>query len=148
MKFATRAVHAGQEPDPQYGAISTPIFQTSTYVQRSPGDHKGYEYGRTGNPTRGALEEKLALLESGKFGFAFSSGMAATSAVMGLSRKGDHVVVTENVYGGTYRYFQQVMVEYGLTFSYVDTSDFGAVDFSKSRTCRPQQGCAKAEIYC
>ncbi len=128
MKFATKAVHAGQQPDPESGAITTPIYLTSTYVQESPGVHKGYEYGRTGNPTRGALEKKLATLEGGKFGFAFSSGMAATSSIMGLLRKGDHVVVTENVYGGTYRYFEQVMTDYGFTFSYVDTSDLGQVE--------------------
>ena len=128
MKFATKAVHAGQQPDPETGAIASPIYQTSTYVQESPGVHKGYEYGRTGNPTRGALERKLATLENGKFGFAFSSGMAATSAVMGLLRNGDHVVVTENVYGGTYRYFEEIMTGCGLTFSYVDTSDLKQVE--------------------
>ncbi|NIR52980.1 PLP-dependent transferase [candidate division KSB1 bacterium] len=123
LKFATKAVHEGGRPDPDSGAISTPIYQTSTYVQQSPGVHKGYEYGRTGNPTRKALEEKLAALESGAFGFAFSSGMAATSAIMGLAKNGEHVIVTDNVYGGTYRYFQQVMTDYGLSFSFVDTSN-------------------------
>ncbi|MFQ5639767.1 MAG: trans-sulfuration enzyme family protein [bacterium] len=122
MKFDTNAVHAGEHPDPQSGAMSTPIYQTSTYVQQSPGIHKGYEYGRTGNPTRKALETKLAALENGRFGFAFGSGMAATSALMGLVKSGDHVVVTDNVYGGTYRYFEHIMTDYGLTFSFVDTS--------------------------
>ena len=128
MKFATKAVHAGEHPDEQTGAISTPIYQTSTYVQQSPGVHKGYEYGRTGNPTRQALERKLAALESGAHGFAFSSGMAATSAIMGFVKQGDHVVVTDNVYGGTYRYFEQIMTDYGLTFSFVDTSDLGQLE--------------------
>jgi len=131
--FATEAVHAGQKPDSDSGAIITPIYQTSTYVQKSPGVHKGYEYGRTANPTREALEANVAALECGRFGFAFSSGMAATSAIMGLVKQGDHVIVTDNVYGGTYRYFQQVMVDYGLEFSFVDTSDIGNVE----RALRP-----------
>ncbi len=124
MDFATKAIHAGQHPDSDCGAIITPIYQTSTYVQQSPGVNKGYEYGRTANPTREALEKNLAALENGKFGFAFASGMAATSAIMGLLKQGDHVIVTENVYGGTYRYFQQVMTDYGLEFSFIDTSKF------------------------
>ncbi len=124
MEFATKAVHAGEHPDTETGAISTPIYQTSTYVQQSPGVHKGYEYARTGNPTRERLERKLAALENGTHGFAFGSGMAATSAVTGFLKQGDHVVVTDNVYGGTYRYFQQIMTDYGLTFSFVDTSNF------------------------
>lgn len=126
--FATEAIHAGQKPDSGTGAIITPIYQTSTYVQQSPGVHKGYEYGRTGNPTRKALEENIATLESGKYGFAFSSGMAATSAVMGLVKAGDHIIATENVYGGTYRFFKQIMTDYGLSFSFVDTSDLGNVE--------------------
>lgn len=121
--FATNAVHAGQSPDKVSGAITTPIYQTSTYVQTSPGVHKGYEYARTANPTREALEKNIAALEGGRYGFAFGSGMAATSAIMGLVKQGDHIIVTDNVYGGTYRYFQQVMTDYGLTFSFVDTSD-------------------------
>ncbi len=126
--FATRAIHAGQHPDESCGAIITPIFQTSTYVQKSPGDHKGYEYGRTANPTREALEANIAALESGKFGFAFSSGMAATSTIASLLKQGDHVIVTDNVYGGTYRYFQQVMTDFGLSFDFVDTSDLTQVE--------------------
>ncbi|MFQ5708619.1 MAG: trans-sulfuration enzyme family protein [bacterium] len=122
MGFATDAVHAGQQPDSDSGAIITPIYQTATYVQESPGVHKGYEYGRTANPTRLALEKNIAALEKGAFGCAFSSGMAAIAAVMGLVKQGDHVVVTDNVYGGTYRYFQQIMTDYGLSFSFVDTS--------------------------
>jgi len=125
--FATEAVHAGQCPDPVSGAIITPIYQTSTFVQESPGRHKGYEYGRTGNPTRGALEANVTVLEKGKHGFAFGSGMAAISAVTGLLKQGDHVIVTGNVYGGTYRYFQRVMTDYGLSFSFVDTSDLSNV---------------------
>ncbi len=121
--FATRAVHAGQSPEPLSGAITTPIYQTSTYVQQAPGVHKGYEYARTGNPTRQALEDNLAALENGSAAFAFGSGMAATSTVMGLLAQGDHVIVTQNVYGGTFRYFQQVMTNYGLSFSFVDTSE-------------------------
>ncbi len=128
MGFATDAVHAGQIPDPSTGAIITPIYQTSTYVQESPGVHKGYEYGRTANPTRQALEKNIATLEKGRFGFAFGSGMAAISAIMGLVKEGDHVIVTDNVYGGTYRYFQQVMVDYGLNFTFVDTSDLNQLE--------------------
>jgi len=122
LNFATQAVHAGQQPDPATGAIITPIFQTSTFVQEAPGVHKGYEYGRTGNPTRTALEANIAALEKGRFGFAFGSGTAAVSALMGLVKQGDHIIVTHNVYGGTYRLFQQVMTDYGLTYSFVDTS--------------------------
>jgi len=121
--FATNAVHAGQRPDPVSGAITTPIYQTSTYAQASPGVHKGYEYARTANPTREALERNLAVLESGSAAFAFSSGMAATSTVMGLVKQGDHVIVTQNTYGGTYRYFEQIMTDYGLSYSFVDTSN-------------------------
>ncbi|MCP5102789.1 MAG: PLP-dependent transferase [bacterium] len=128
VNFATEAVHAGQHPDPVSGAIITPIYQTSTFVQESPGRHKGYEYGRTGNPTRGALEANVTALEKGKHGFAFGSGMAAVSAVMGLVKQGDHVIVTGNVYGGTYRYFQQVMTDYGISFSFVDTSNLANVE--------------------
>lgn len=128
MGFATDAVHAGQKPDLASGAIITPIYQTATYVQQSPGVHKGYEYGRTANPTRQALEKNIAALEKGAFGCAFSSGMSAISAVMGLVKEGDHIVVTDNVYGGTYRYFQQVMTDYGLTFSFVDTSDMKSIE--------------------
>ncbi|MFQ5769123.1 MAG: trans-sulfuration enzyme family protein [bacterium] len=131
MDFATNAVHAGQSPDAESGAIITPIYQTSTYVQQSPGVHKGYEYGRTANPTRQALEKNIATLENGAFGFAFSSGMAATSTVMALVKQGDHLIVTENVYGGTYRYFQQVMTDYGLTFSFVDTARLSNIETAR-----------------
>ena len=120
-------IHAGQEPDPSTGAIITPIYQTSTYVQEALGRHKGHEYARTSNPTRSALEANLAAIEHGKAGFAFASGMAATGAVMTLLAAGDHVVVTDNTYGGTYRLFERVLRKYQLDFSYVDTSDLDAV---------------------
>jgi cystathionine beta-lyase/cystathionine gamma-synthase len=126
-RFSTVCIHAGQEPDPSTGAIITPIFQTSTYVQEGLGRHKGHEYARTSNPTRSALEANLAALERGTAGFAFASGMAAIGALATLLESGDHVVVTDNTYGGTYRLFERVLARYGLTFSYVDTSDEDAV---------------------
>lgn len=122
MGFMTDAVHAGQQPDETCGAVITPLYQTATYAQAAPGEHKGYEYGRTGNPTRFALEKNLAALEGGKFAYAFSSGMAATATVAQLCKAGDHVLCTANVYGGTARYFRQVMAPFGLQFSTVDTS--------------------------
>ena len=121
-RFSTRCVHAGQAPDPTTGAITTPIYQTSTYVQDGLGRHKGYEYARTQNPTREAAEANIAALEEGKAGIAFASGMAAIDAVSTLLESGDHVVVTENTYGGTFRLFEQVLRRYGLDFTYVDTS--------------------------
>jgi cystathionine gamma-lyase/cystathionine beta-lyase/cystathionine gamma-lyase/homocysteine desulfhydrase len=127
-RFSTICIHAGQEPDPSTGAIITPIFQTSTYVQPELGRHKGYEYARTQNPTRGALEGNLAAIEGGRAGFAFASGMAAIGAVTSGLRSGDHVVVTENTYGGTFRLFDKVLRRYQIAFSYVDTSDLDAVD--------------------
>jgi len=120
LKFSTRAIHIGQEPDPVTGAIVTPIYQTSTYVQEGLGKHKGYEYSRTHNPTRTALEQCLAALENGKHGLAFASGMAACGAAMNLLSAGDHVVVGDDVYGGVYRLFERVLSRYKLTFSYVD----------------------------
>jgi len=122
IKFETKAIHAGQEPDPATGAIIVPIYQTSTYVQRSPGEHKGFEYSRTDNPTRQALEECLAALEEGKFGLAYASGMAAVSAVLTLLKAGDQVVASDDLYGGTYRIFEKVYRDYGLDFVYVDAS--------------------------
>jgi len=121
-------LHAGQQPDPATGAIITPIYQTSTYVQEALGRHKGYEYARTQNPTRAALEANLAAIENGPAAFAFASGMAAISAVASMLRSGDHVVVSENVYGGTYRLFESVLTRYLLTFSYVDTGDQEATE--------------------
>ena len=123
MKFSTKAIHVGQEPDPTTGAIITPIYQTSTYVQDSLGNHKGYEYARTQNPTRSALESCLAALENGKYGLAFSSGLGATNTVMNLLSQGDHVVVGEDVYGGTYRIFDKVFRRYGIDFTFVDSTD-------------------------
>jgi cystathionine beta-lyase/cystathionine gamma-synthase len=120
--FETICIHAGQEPDPGTGAIITPIFQTSTYVQEALGRHKGHEYARTSNPTRSALEANLAAIEGGRAGFAFASGMAAINAIASLLRSGDHVIVTDNTYGGTFRLFEQVLTRYGLRFTYVDTS--------------------------
>lgn len=122
MGFATDAIHAGQEPDKTTGAITVPIYQTSTYVQEQLGKHKGYEYARTQNPTRSALEKNIAVLEKGKAGFAFASGMASISAVMMLLKAGDHVIVTDNVYGGTYRVFTRIFSEFGLEFTFLDTS--------------------------
>jgi cystathionine beta-lyase/cystathionine gamma-synthase len=121
-RFDTLCIHAGQVPDPSTGAIITPIYQTSTYVQEALGKHKGFEYARTQNPTRSAFEANIAALESGTAGFGFASGMAATGAVMTLLQSGDHVVVTDNTYGGTYRLFERVLRKYQLDFTYVDTS--------------------------
>jgi cystathionine beta-lyase/cystathionine gamma-synthase len=126
-KFETKCIHAGQEPDPSTGAIMTPVYLTSTYVQEAVGKHRGYEYSRTGNPTRKALEDCLADLEGGAFGLAFASGMAATDAVLRMLQPGDHVLAGNDVYGGTYRLFERVLRPYGLDFSYVDTSDLEQV---------------------
>ena len=127
-RFSTVCIHAGQEPDPSTGAIITPIYQTSTYVQEALGKHKGYEYARTQNPTRSALEANLAAIENGRAAFAFASGMAATGAVMTLLKAGDHVVVTDNTYGGTYLLFERVLRKYQFDFTYVDTSDLQAIE--------------------
>lgn len=127
MKFSTRAIHAGQEPDPTTGAVITPIYQTSTYVQEEIGKHKGYEYSRTGNPTRTALEECLASIEYASYGLAFASGLAAEQNVLHLLSSGDHVIVGEDVYGGTYRLFERVLTRYGLTFSWVDATDLSNI---------------------
>jgi len=125
-RFSTRCIHAGQQPDPSTGAIITPIFQTSTYVQDALGEHKGYEYARTQNPTRAAVEANIAAIEGGKGALAFASGMAAIAAVASFLASGDHVVVTDNTYGGTYRYFERILRKYGLEFTYVDTSNLDA----------------------
>ena len=121
--FGTRAIHAGQRPDPTTGAIMTPIYQTSTYVQDGLGQHKGYEYARGKNPTREALERNVAALEGGRHGFAFGSGMGCLDSIMKLCRAGDHVVCGENVYGGTFRLFDKLLQHLGLRFTYVDTRD-------------------------
>jgi cystathionine beta-lyase/cystathionine gamma-synthase len=128
VRFSTLCIHAGQELDPSTGAIVTPIYQTSTYVQEGLGKHKGYEYARTQNPTRAAVEANVAALEGGRAGFAFASGMAAIGAVASLLKSGDHVIVTDNTYGGTYRFFERVLRRYGLTFSWVDTSQLNLVE--------------------
>jgi cystathionine gamma-lyase/cystathionine beta-lyase/cystathionine gamma-lyase/homocysteine desulfhydrase len=122
-KFSTKAIHAGQEPDAATGAVTVPIYQTSTYAQEGLGRHKGFEYARTQNPTRMALEKNLAALENGRFGFAFASGMAATNAVVTLLNAGDHVIVSDNTYGGTFRLFDKVWKRFGLEFSYVDARE-------------------------
>ena len=121
--FGTRAIHAGQRPEPLAGAIMTPIYQTSTYVQEALGENKGYEYARGKNPTREALERNVASLEGGRHGFAFSSGMGCVDSIMKLFRAGDHIVCAENVYGGVFRLFDKILQHYGLQFSYVDTRD-------------------------
>jgi len=123
MKFATKAIHAGQQPDPTTGAIMTPIYQTSTYTQSSPGSHKGYEYSRGTNPTRKALEDCLAALENGEYGLAFSSGMAATETVLKLLKPGDEVITGDDLYGGSYRIFTKIFEPYGIKFHFIDWSD-------------------------
>jgi len=123
MGMGTRSVHAGQQPDPQTGAVMTPVYQTSTYAQSAPGEHKGYEYGRVSNPTRTALEGNLAGLESAKHGICFSSGVAATDAIVRCLRPGDHIIASSDLYGGTYRLFREVFGPFGVTSDFVDMSD-------------------------
>jgi cystathionine gamma-lyase len=123
MKFGTKAIHAGQHPDPTTGAIMTPIYQTSTYVQESPGKHKGYAYARGKNPTRVALEDCLAALENAKYGLCFSSGMGAADAIIKLLNPGDEVIATDDLYGGSYRMFTKVFAKYGILFKFVDMHD-------------------------
>ncbi|MCB9187482.1 MAG: cystathionine gamma-synthase [Flavobacteriales bacterium] len=127
MKFGTKAVHAGVEPDPTTGAIMTPIYQTSTYVQAAPGDHKGYEYSRTGNPTRNALENAIAELENGKYGACFGSGMAAIDCVIKMLKPGDEVISTNDLYGGTYRLFTKIYEGFGVKFHFVPMGDVETV---------------------
>jgi cystathionine gamma-lyase len=123
MKFGTKAVHAGVEPDPSTGAIMTPIFQTSTYVQESPAKHKGYAYARGANPTRNSLQKSLAALENGKFALCFSSGMGATDAVIKLLNPGDEVITSNDLYGGSYRMFKKVFEKYGIKFHFIDLTN-------------------------
>jgi cystathionine gamma-lyase len=130
MKFSTRAIHAGQQPDPTTGAIMTPVYLTSTYVQESPGVHKGWEYSRTHNPTRKAYENCIANLESAKFGFAFASGCAASTTVMHMLKQGDHVVAFDDMYGGTFRLFDKVLRHNGLEFTFTDLTE--VENFSKA----------------
>lgn len=128
MKSATKYIHAGSHPDPSTGAIMTPVYMTSTYVQEAPGVNKGYEYARSQNPTRAALEEALAVIENGKFGLAFSSGVAATDAVIKLLNPGDEVICANDMYGGTYRLFTKVFERFGIVFRYVDTTNAANVE--------------------
>src|SRR5207247_4254530 len=128
MKFATKAIHAGQEPDDSTGAIMTPIFQTSTYVQAGLGENKGFEYSRTSNPTRTALETCIAAIENGKYGLAFASGMAAESAILSLLSSGDHIVSCDDLYGGSYRIFERVMRRYNTETTYVSADDIAAYE--------------------
>ena len=134
--FSTRAIHAGQKPDPATGAVVVPIYQTSTYAQEAVGKHRGYEYSRTANPTRAALEQCIAALEGGAHGLAFASGMAAEAAVMQLLKPGDHTVAVDDLYGGTYRLFRRVLERLGLSFSFVDGSDLAAVEKSLTEDTR------------
>ena len=127
MKLATKIIHAGAEPDPSTGAIMVPIYQTSTYVQSAPGQNKGFEYARSQNPTRKALEEALAIIENGKFGLAFSSGVAATDAVIKSLSPGDEVIAANDMYGGTYRLFSKIFEKFGIKFIYVDTTNVANV---------------------
>ena len=135
LGFGTRAIHAGQRPDPTTGAIMTPVYQTSTYVQPELGRHLGYEYARTHNPTREALEGNLASLEMGKHGISFASGLAATDTLIKLFSAGDHIVCGENVYGGTYRLFNQVIARMGIEFSFVDSSSLDAIFVTTAMRC-------------
>ena len=128
MKFATKAIHAGQEPDPSTGAIMTPIFQTATYAQAGLGENKGFEYSRTSNPTRSVLEACMAALEDGKYGLAFASGMAAESAILSLLSAGDHIVSCDDLYGGSYRIFERVMRRYTVETSYVPAGNLDAYE--------------------
>jgi cystathionine gamma-lyase/cystathionine beta-lyase/cystathionine gamma-lyase/homocysteine desulfhydrase len=128
MGFATTAIHAGQEPDEATGSVTVPIYQTSTYAQEALGKHKGFEYARTQNPTRLALEKNLAALEGAKYGYAFASGMAAIDATLRLVKAGEHVVVSDNTYGGTFRLFSRILSNYNIEFDFVDTSDVTKVE--------------------
>ncbi len=136
LGFSTRAIHAGQPPEPRTGAVAVPIYQTSTYVQHALGEPAEYEYARVQNPTRSALEENVAQLEGGVSGHAFASGMSAIACLMTLLKAGDHAVVSHNTYGGTYRYFTRILENYNLSFSWVDTSDLGAVEAAMQANTR------------
>lgn len=136
MKLATKFIHAGVDPDPSTGAIMTPIFQTSTYVQEAPGKNKGYEYARTQNPTRQALEKAMASIENGSYGICFSSGMAAIDAVIKLLKPGDEVIATNDLYGGTYRLFTKVFAVYGIRFKFVNLQDTVTLENSLSEATR------------
>ena len=133
-KFATKAVRGGQKPDPSTGSILTPIYQVATYVLEKLGKNKGYDYSRTSNPTRATLEKLIAELENSKFALSFASGMAAEDAILKLLSPGDHLICSDDVYGGTYRLFEQVLRRYGLDFTYVDTTKAINVKKSKKKT--------------
>ena len=135
-RFETRAIHDGQEPDPTTGAVITPIYQTSTYVQQAPGEHRGYDYSRTANPTRTALERALASLEEAEYGLAFASGMAAITTAALLLSPGDHVVAPDDVYGGTYRLFVRVLQRYGIDTTFVDMTEVAAVERARRERTR------------
>src|ERR671913_1228803 len=129
MGFSTTAIHAGNDPDPSTGSVTVPIYQTSTYKQDGLlRPHNGYEYARTQNPTRSALEQNIAALEDGRFGYAFASGMAAIDATLRLVKAGEHVVVSDNTYGGTFRLFTRILANYKIEFDFVDTSDLTAIE--------------------
>src|SRR5436305_3257983 len=130
MGFSTTAIHAGNEPDSATGAVTVPIYQTSTYAQEGLGRHKGFESARTQNPTRFAVERNIAALEGARFGYAFASGMAAIDATLRLVKSGDHVIVSDNTYGGTFRLFSRVLANYGIEFSFVDTTEVQNVEDS------------------
>ncbi len=136
MKFATKTIHAGIHPDPLTGAVMTPIYQTSTYAQESPGKHKGYEYARTQNPTRDVLQANLAALENGKFGYCFASGLAATDVMMKLLKPHDEVISTNDLYGGTYRIFRRVFEKYGIKFHFVDMTDLKQIEAAMNANTR------------
>src|ERR687883_1803933 len=136
MGFATTAIHAGNEPDSATGSVSVPIYQTSTYAQEGMGKHKGFEYARTQNPTRAALERNIAALEGARYGFAFASGMAAIDATLRLIKAGEHVVVSDNTYGGTFRLFTRILSDYNIEFSFVDTSDITNVESALKQNTR------------
>lgn len=136
LQFATRAIHTGQEPEPATGAVTVPIYQTSTYAQTAPGVHKGYDYSRTDNPTRTALQKALASLEEAQFALAFASGMGAATTAMLLFKQGDHVISSRDVYGGTYRLFVRVLQRFGLTFSFVETSDLKTLERAITKRTR------------
>ena len=136
MGIATDAIHAGQEPEPVTGAVTVPIYQTSTYAQRTVDPEPAFDYARTVNPTRTALERCLATLEGGKYGLCFASGMAAVDALLRVCSQGDEVLVTANVYGGTQRLFQRVLADFGLTFTFLDTSNLALVEEHLARRPR------------
>jgi cystathionine gamma-lyase len=136
LRFATRAIHNGQEPEATTGAVNVPIYQTSTYAQSAPGVHKGYDYSRTDNPTRSALQTALASLEEAKYGLAFSSGMGAATTAMLLFKRGDHIISSRDVYGGTYRLFKRVLENFGMTFSSVETSSSAEIERAATRRTR------------